>query len=145
MSTPSRDAFRYFCPIPTRWGDEDRIGHINNAKYFTYDEQARISYLRFQLAEVGIDSGEGQLILARVACDFLQQLRHPAHLDYGMRITRIGNRSLNTEGAAFVGDQCYARTSGVLVWFDYDKQASAPIPDKVRQQIQAYEIIKPDA
>ena len=30
--------------LPVRWGDMDTMGHINNAKYFTYCESARMSY-----------------------------------------------------------------------------------------------------
>ena len=144
MTAPDRKDFRFFQQIPTRWGDEDRIGHVNNAKYFTYDEQARISYLRFQLEQAGFDRGEGRLILARIACDFLVQLRHPSTLEYGMRVTRIGRSSLATEGAAFVGDTCHSRTSGVIVWFDYERQCSGPIPERFRQQILDYEPLSPE-
>ena len=144
MNLPQRSDFRYWQSIPTRWGDEDRMGHINNAMYFTYDEQARITYLRSQLAEAGYEAGEGRMILARIACDFLVQINHPSTLDYGMRITRIGRSSMMSEGASFIGDVCHSRVAGVMVWFDYEKQASGPIPDAVRNQILNYEIVKPE-
>ena len=30
--------------LPVRWGDQDPLGHVNNARFFTYFEQARIDY-----------------------------------------------------------------------------------------------------
>ena len=31
--------------IPVRWGDMDALGHVNNAVYFRYIEQARVNWL----------------------------------------------------------------------------------------------------
>lgn len=140
MKTAQREQFRYFTRLQTRWGDVDQIGHINNAKYFTYDEQARISYFEERLKA----AGQGpSIILARIACDFLVQVHHPSDIDYGMRITRMGRSSLYTEGALFVGDVCHARTEGVVVWFDYAGQKTGPIPEAVRQVIRDYEVVPP--
>ena len=138
---PDRAQFRHFCRMQTRWGDVDRIGHVNNAKYFTYDETARIDYFERRLAAAGEGS---RIILARIACDFIQQLHHPSDIDYGMRVTRLGRSSIGTEGALFVGDTCFARTQGVVAWFDYAAQKTAPIPEQVRRVIREFEIIKPD-
>ncbi len=35
---------RHIEPVTVRWGDMDSMGHVNNAKYFTYCESARMSY-----------------------------------------------------------------------------------------------------
>ena len=143
MNAPRREAFRFFCPISTRWGDMDRIGHVNNAKYFTYDEQARIEYFNSVLPREQLGRAGPSVILARIGCDFIEQLHHPSHIDYGIRITRIGRSSMSTEGACFVGDRCHARTEGVVVWFDYPAQKAAPVPDVVRRLIIDFEILKP--
>jgi acyl-CoA thioester hydrolase len=36
--------FRFYHPIEVRYGDLDPQGHVNNAKYLTYFEQARVVY-----------------------------------------------------------------------------------------------------
>ena len=43
--------FIYFKKIESRWGDMDGLRHINNAKYLTYFETARLEYL----STLGID------------------------------------------------------------------------------------------
>lgn len=141
MSTPQRADFRYFCPIATRWGDVDSMGHVNNAKYITYDEQARTDYLQARQHDAGIHGPH--FILARIACDFLAQLHHPAQIEYGMRIVRMGRSSMTTQGALFVGEQCHARTEGVIVWFDYAAGTSVRIPDAVRAAVRQFEVVPP--
>lgn len=141
MNPPRREDFQFFCPILTRWGDVDSMGHVNNAKFITYDEQARTDYLQARQHEAGIDGP--RFILARIACDFISQLRHPSRIEYGMRTVRLGRSSLTTQGALFVGDQCHARTESVIVWFDYKAQKTVPIPEEVRRAVIAYERVAP--
>lgn len=142
MTPPRRESFGFFCRQATRWADVDRLGHINNAKYLTYEEQARVDYFEQRLGTYPDPSG-ARVILARMACDYLVQLHHPALMDYGLRVTRIGRTSLHTEGALFVGEHCHARTEGVLVWFDFATQKPVPIPDALRLAIRRFEPVKP--
>jgi len=140
---PSRDQFAHITRLSVRWGDMDCLGHVNNAKFFTYDEQARLEY--FQLFDGVVPEmwkAEG-LILAKLGCDFIAQLHHPATLDVGIRIKRLGRSSMETEGAMFEGERLVAVTSGVVVWFDYRQQKTAPIPDIVKARIREREIVAP--
>ena len=36
--------FSHVLTIPTRWSDLDMLGHVNNTRFFTFDEDARLSY-----------------------------------------------------------------------------------------------------
>lgn len=141
MSALRREDFSFFCPILTRWGDVDSMGHVNNAKFITYDEQARTDYLQARQQAAGIDGP--RFILARIACDFIAQLRHPSRIDYGMRTVRLGRSSLTTQGALFVGEQCHSRAESVIVWFDYKAQKTVPIPDAARRAVIAFERVAP--
>lgn len=146
MSAPTRPVradFAYFARLVVRWGDMDTLGHVNNAKFFTFDEQARLEY--FQLFEGVVPdlwTKEG-LILAKLGCDFLQQLHYPATVDVGLRIKRFGRSSMDTEGAIFEGERLIAVTAGTVVWFDYPQQKSAPIPEAVKALIRQREVIAP--
>jgi acyl-CoA thioester hydrolase len=140
---PERAHFARFTRLAVRWGDMDVLGHVNNAKFLTYDEQARLEYFAaFEAVVPGLWKAEG-LILARMACDFLVQVHHPATLDVGIRIRRIGRSSMETEGGLFAGEQLVAATQGVVVWFDYVAQKPAPVPEAVRALIRSIEPIPP--
>ena len=58
--------------IEIRWRDLDALGHVNNAVYATYLEEARDDWLTRAL---GPDGGFWDYVLARVAIDFRRELR----------------------------------------------------------------------
>lgn len=131
-AAPSRDDYRHVIDLTVRWGDMDMLGHINNAKYFTYSESARIAYFE---SLVGADpkSGEGGgLILASIGCDFLAQLHYPAQLEVGTRVTKIGRSSMQIEHAVFSDGIAYAALHATVVWFDYAAQKTVAVPNAVR-------------
>lgn len=143
VKRPQRSDFGHSTRIVVRWGDMDSLGHVNNAKFFTYDEQSRLEYFRL-FDDVVPEMWKAQgLILARLGCDFLQQLHYPATLDIGFRITRFGRSSMDTESAMFSGEQLVAVSQGVVVWFDYRAQKAAAIPDVVKALIRQREVIAP--
>lgn len=45
------------CEIPIRYRDLDTMGHVNNALYLTYFEQARIDYLHGLARDLGLEVG----------------------------------------------------------------------------------------
>lgn len=143
MKTLARDRFRHFIRMPTRWGDVDALGHVNNTKFFVYDESARLDYFD------GVFRGDPKfwkdygLILARIECDFIAQLHHPAELEIGLRIARIGRSSMGTEAAHWHGDRLVAVTHAVVVWFDYVHQKTLPLPEPVKALIRAREAVAP--
>jgi len=141
--TPKRSEFAFFLKLAPRWGDMDALGHVNNAKFFTYDESVRLDYFQRLMSGDAKFWDEYGLILAHIEADFLQQLKPPADLDIGFRIAKIGRTSMGTEAAMFVGDQAVAVTRGILVWFDYKAGAPLPVPEAVKARIRAIEKTAP--
>jgi acyl-CoA thioester hydrolase len=121
--------------LAIRWGDMDALGHVNNAMFFTYDESARLAYFGELMKGDAKFWNEYGLILAHIECDFIAQLKPPATLDIGFRISKAGRTSLQTEAGMFLGDTLVAITRGVVVWFDYRASTPLPLPDEVRERI----------
>ena len=148
MSPGNRDIriedFGHRIELPVRWGDVDMLGHVNNAKYFTYDESSRIEYFH----RLGLDDPkmwkDYGLILASISADFISQVHYPATLAIGTRVVRLGRSSLNTLSGLFVGEALVAAVRGVLVWFDYVNQKPMAIPDNVRAWIRTREVVAPE-
>lgn len=137
--------FAHRIELAVRWGDVDMLGHVNNAKYFTYDESSRIEYFEaFGRDDPRMWKDYG-LILASIGADFISQVHYPATLTVGTRITRLGRSSMSTLSGLFVGDQLAAAVRGTLVWFDYVNQKSMPIPEHIRAAIRAREVVAPEA
>jgi acyl-CoA thioester hydrolase len=57
--------------IAVRWRDMDAYGHVNNAVYLTYLEEARDAWVQNVLGKV---TDTWHFVLARVAIDFKQEL-----------------------------------------------------------------------
>lgn len=141
---PQRADFAHFIRMETRWADLDTLGHVNNANFFTFDESARLAYFGAMFegdAKFWKDYG---IILASIGCDFLAQLHHPATLDIGFRITRIGRTSMQTQAAMFNGEKLIAVSRGVVVWFSYLKQTPLAVPEDLRARIRSRELLKPE-
>lgn len=136
--------FSHRIELPVRWGDVDMLGHVNNAKFFTYDESSRIQYFE----AIGADDPrmwkDYGLILASIGADFIEQLRYPSDLVIGTRVTRIGRSSMNTLSGLFVGERLVAAVRGVLVWFDYIAQKPLAVPEPIRAAIRARETLAPE-
>lgn len=140
---PRRAEFAFFLSLSPRWGDMDALGHVNNARFFTYDESVRLDYFQQLMRDDPKFWNEYGLILAHIEADFIAQLKPPAELDIGFRIAKVGRTSLGTEAAMFLGEQLIAVTRGVLVWFDYRAGTPLPVPDEVKAKILKLEKLPP--
>jgi acyl-CoA thioester hydrolase len=124
-------------PITLHWADMDALGHVNNARYFTFFETARMAlFERVGLAATG--QPEIGPILAHTRCDFLAPVRHPADLVAGTRIDRLGNTSFTMGYAvAHAGGDVVARGEGVVVLIDYRSETKVAIPAELRDKLAA--------
>ena len=140
-----RDDFAYFFVENTRWGDLDAIGHINNVLYARYYESARTSYFGDLLDIKFVSKTPISLILADMKIAYLQQLHHPASMQIGARVSRIGGSSMQFDAAVFVegNDHAISTSRASLVWFDYSQNQSVKIPQDVRENISEFEKIAP--
>lgn len=133
--------FKFYHPIEVRYGDLDPQGHLNNAKYLTYMEQARINYIKhLGLWEGGsfLDIG---IILAKVEITFHAPVLFGQQVHVGMRTTRLGTKSM--EMAYILEDihtgQKLATSTSVQVAYNYRKRQTIPIPNTWRQVIKDFE------
>ena len=99
-STQSRDDFPYLISVPTRWGDNDMLGHVNNVVYYRYFEAVVV---RFQMEETGVDWLKDKISPQAVEtlCRFHRPLSFPETVDAGLRVGRIGNSSVTFNIALF--------------------------------------------
>lgn len=119
--------------MPIRWGDMDAWGHVNNTVYFRYMEQARISWL-YGLGLRGSATGEGPSVIT-ASCTFLKQLTYPGNVETKTYAGQAGRSSVETwveMRPSYDPEIIYAQGSAKLVWVDYAKGRSAPLPRQLR-------------
>ena len=132
------DGYRHVYAQEVAFRDLDVFGHVNNAVYLTYIENARIGYARQVL---GIESLEGLLlIVASVKVEFRSRANLGETLEIGSRTTRVGTKSFDLVHEIRSQDgRLVAEVSTTLVAFDYDADTTMPIPPDWRERIENYE------
>jgi acyl-CoA thioester hydrolase len=133
--------FNYYHPIEVRYGDLDPQGHVNNASYLTYFEQARIGYiahLGLWTAGSFIDIG---IILADAHINFRKAVFFGQAVRVGVRVAHLGTKSLRMEYSLqdSADDSELANGSTILVTFDYRNGNTIPVPENWRSAIRAFE------
>ena len=126
----SLENFLFHHNIQTRWKDMDSFGHINNAVYLTYIEDARTTLFK----RWNLKRQNKSLIVASLKIDYFTQIKHPSKLIIGSKISRIGNSSFDIQSAIFIdGLKKPAALSLVIcVCYDYENGQSVTVYDKIR-------------
>jgi acyl-CoA thioester hydrolase len=118
-----------------RYRDLDAFGHVNNAVYLTYLEEARNAFL----AHLGLvrDVADIRMILARTEIDFRSPLRLGEEVQIGVRPGRLGNKSFDLDYELCAGGRVVAAAKVVLVTYDYERSAPIPVPEEWRERMAA--------
>ncbi|MCC7130304.1 MAG: acyl-CoA thioesterase [Anaerolineae bacterium] len=138
---PAMPEFRFFHPIEVRYSDLDPQGHVNNARYLSYFEQARVEYFRqLNLWNSGSFMDFG-IILAEARLTFLAPVTYGMSLRAGTRVSRLGGKSLAMDYCLenSLSAETLCTGSAVLVAYDYRSRATIPIPDPWRQAVRQFE------
>jgi len=133
--------FRFFQPIVVRYGDLDPQGHVNNAGFITYLEHARVSYIRQLDLWDGKTFLEIGFILARLELDYKTPILMTDEVEVGVRVSRLGNKSLDMEYLIreSVTGIVFADGKTVQVAYDYHDKKTIPLLESWREVILEFE------
>jgi len=122
--------------IEIRWRDMDAYGHVNNAVYLNFLEEARDAWVQETLGTI---SDTWDFVLAHVEIDFLSELKQ----DDGALLVRctgasLGRSSVRTrEEVAKLDGTMSARASAVIVPRDPRTGRSRPLNEAERELLEA--------
>lgn len=129
--------------LEVRFRDCDPLGHVNNAVYLTYLEQARIILWRAQIGALwrrtDADGRRGEgFILARAEVDFRSQARDGDELEVRLALSGFGRTSATYEYeiADVPTDRLIATAKTVQVWFDYDAGKPVPLTEETKAKLE---------
>lgn len=120
--------------MPVRWRDLDAFNHVNNSKYLSYLEEARLQWL-LALPGKGMDEHVAPVVAA-AHLNYRRPIEWPNDVAIELFVERLGNTSVSIGHrivAATNPDITYCDGNIVLVWIDRDSGTSAPLPDAVRE------------
>jgi acyl-CoA thioester hydrolase len=139
----NNDNFKHSTPVEIRFADIDAFGHVNNAKHFTYMEQARISYFN-QVAGQKVEWSKQGVILARATMDYKLPIFLKDTLVVYTRCSKIGSKSFDLEAMLTRKTQdnrieVVAMGTTILVAYDYQKGKAIQVPDEWRKSLSEFE------
>jgi acyl-CoA thioester hydrolase len=135
----TRNDFTYHLAIPTRWDDNDMLGHLNNVLYYRFFEAVLVKFI---IEEIKLDWRDGILSVQAVEsyCKFHQPLSFPDLIDAGLRVAKVGNSSIVFEMALFGPNSETAAANGHMVEVLVDSKTgkSRPMNSEQRFLLEAF-------
>ena len=122
--------------IEIRWRDMDAYGHVNNAVYLTYLEEARDEWLSKTVEGIG---EPWDFVLARVEVDYRRELtQDDVAVVARCRLDEIGTASVRTvEELRKLDGELAAEARAVVVARNRDSGRSRPLADAERAAFEA--------
>ena len=122
-----------------RWDDLDAMGHVNNAKFLTYAQEARFLWATEEFSGAMRETSLIEMVVARAEIDFIEPIYEGGRfVDVEITIGKIGNSSFNM--LFTIGDQgkIFAKVMTVQVAVSTETMKSRPLTDKEREFLTKY-------
>jgi acyl-CoA thioester hydrolase len=118
-----------------RFRDLDPMGHVNNAVFLTYLEQARVAFFSQMGAATVLE--DMNMIVARVEIDFKAPVRLGQEVEISVRASRFGTKSFDLDYELRVERELVAVAKSVQVAYDYNRREPVPVPAEWREKLSA--------
>lgn len=120
-------------PLSVRWRDLDAFNHVNNSKFLSYLEEARLRWM-VTLPGHGMDEHVAPVVAA-AHLNYRRPIEWPNEIDIELFVERLGNTSLSV-GHRIVGaddpSALYCDGNVVMVWIHRETGQPAALPEAVR-------------
>ena len=134
----TRERYRYWLSIPTRWMDGDPYGHVNNAQYYSFIDTVVTTML---IEKQGLRSPHWNAIglVIESQCVYSAPITFPEIVEAGLRIGRVGSSSLRYEVALFKkgDDKPAAVAHFVHVFVDPETRRPVSLVEPIRSAMTA--------
>ncbi len=123
----SRQYYRAWWPIATRWMDNDVYGHVNNVVYYSFFDTAVNAWL-VEKGLLDIAHGAEIGLVAETGCTYARPVAFPEGVQAGIAVSRIGNSSVQYEIGLFVDGAAEPAAQGFFVHVYVDRASRRPKP-----------------
>ncbi len=124
--------------VNIRFSDLDLFGHVNNAVYLTYYEEARVSYFD-EVVGYDYDWSKEGVILARIEVDFLIPILFTDEIFIRTNCCRVGTKSFDLAYEMYKmkdGEEIMVSSAtSVMVMFNYAEKKSILLSEEWRTKL----------
>jgi acyl-CoA thioester hydrolase len=134
----SRNAYKAFIRLTTRWSDNDIYGHMNNVVHYALFDTAVNQYL-IEGGVLDIHSGDQIGLVVETRCSYYGEMAYPDRVTAGVRCDRIGNSSVTYGIGLFRNDDDRAAAEGQFthVYVGRASRRPEPLSEPLRAALEA--------
>jgi acyl-CoA thioester hydrolase len=134
----TRDAFKAWRTLATRWSDNDVYGHVNNTVFYQWFDSAVNAWL-IEAGLLDLETGDPIGIVAETRCSFFAPLAFPDSVDVGLAVAALGRSSIRYRIGIFAvgSDTAAAQGEFVHVLVGRSSRRPAAIPEDWRRALEA--------
>ena len=134
----TRQDYRHFITITTRWMDNDVYRHVNNVVYYSFFDTTVNEYM-MRRGVLDLDGSPVVCLVVDSGCQFFSPVAFPDAVHCGLRVAHLGNSSVRFEIGIFRNDEPLAAAQGHFVHVACDRRTQRPvaIPDDMRRTLEA--------
>jgi len=122
-----------------RWDDIDALGHVNNAKYLTYAQEARFHWSFYQFYERNETPYFIDMVVARAEVDFIVPIYEGGlFVDVHIWVESVGTSSFMLNYEISSNGVLHARIKTVQVAISMKTKKSRPLADTEREFLKEY-------
>ena len=122
-----------------RWDDIDALGHVNNAKYLTYAQEARFHWSFYQFYERNETPYFIDMVVARAEVDFVVPIYEGGlFVDVHIWVESVGTSSFVLNYEISSNGVLHARIKTVQVAISLQTKKSRPLADTEREFLNEY-------
>ena len=115
------------------------MGHVNNAKYLTFAQEARFLWATEEFSATMRESSLIEMVVARAEVDFIEPIYDGGRsVDVEISVEKIGNSSFNMLFTIADAGKVFARVKTVQVAVSLETKKSRPLTDKEREFLTKY-------
>lgn len=122
--------------VDIRFADIDAMGHVNNAVYFTYFEQARMNFFAQALQRKWNWDVLG-IIVAHNEIDYYKPIVLHDEVVIRVSVSAIGTKSFTLSYHVYRGEELCSKGASVLVCFNHKTQSTQQIPAEWQELLSA--------
>ena len=124
---PTRDLYRAFRRITTRWMDNDAYRHVNNVVYYSFFDTA-VNQMLIEAGVLDIASSPAVGLVVETGCRYFAPVAFPDTIDAGVRVTQLGRSSVRYEVGLFRNADETAAAEGHFVHVYVERATTRPVP-----------------
>ncbi len=130
-------AEKLITPVQKRFSDVDSFMHVNNIWQQSYFDMGKTEFYTKVLGITGVFD-KLRIITASTHTDYLGQVRLTDDIVVTTDVSRLGNKSMTLHQCIVSGERVLTESSSVMVAFDFETQATVPIPEEWRTKLMPY-------